>query len=202
VVELQEPVSLTFALRYLNSFTKATPLSSQVRLSPRPLRFQRLAAPWRFERIFAPGRRRVRDRRARRLRWSGGGSPRYALCSREGRYAPSANLILLRHILLGRAPIRGASSGRQAGYADGSGRPFARHGAHAIACGHLSARSRWREKLRAASHDDPSAPVRSAGTHRTVDITWCAQLGVPSRRSLATHRALLSNPLSSSQRGA
>jgi len=33
VVELQEPVSLTFALRYLNSFTKATPLSSQVTLS-------------------------------------------------------------------------------------------------------------------------------------------------------------------------
>lgn len=32
-VELQEPVSLTFALRYLNSFTKATPLSSQVILS-------------------------------------------------------------------------------------------------------------------------------------------------------------------------
>jgi len=34
VVELQEPVSLTFALRYLNSFTKATPLSSQVRPPP------------------------------------------------------------------------------------------------------------------------------------------------------------------------
>jgi len=33
VVELQEPVSLTFALRYLNSFTKATPLSDQVVLS-------------------------------------------------------------------------------------------------------------------------------------------------------------------------
>jgi len=33
VVELQEPVALTFALRYLNSFTKATPLSSQVTLS-------------------------------------------------------------------------------------------------------------------------------------------------------------------------
>jgi len=33
VIDLQEPVSLTFALRYLNSFTKATPLSSQVILS-------------------------------------------------------------------------------------------------------------------------------------------------------------------------
>jgi proliferating cell nuclear antigen len=33
VIELQEPVSLTFALRYLNSFTKATPLSTQVTLS-------------------------------------------------------------------------------------------------------------------------------------------------------------------------
>jgi len=33
VIDLQEPVSLTFALRYLNSFTKATPLSSSVTLS-------------------------------------------------------------------------------------------------------------------------------------------------------------------------
>eukprot|EP00232_Nephroselmis_pyriformis_P027566 CAMPEP_0182864636 /NCGR_PEP_ID=MMETSP0034_2-20130328/7268_1 /TAXON_ID=156128 /ORGANISM="Nephroselmis pyriformis, Strain CCMP717" /LENGTH=322 /DNA_ID=CAMNT_0024996895 /DNA_START=32 /DNA_END=998 /DNA_ORIENTATION=+ len=33
VIELQEPVSLTFALRYLNSFTKATPLSGSVTLS-------------------------------------------------------------------------------------------------------------------------------------------------------------------------
>ena len=35
-IELGEPVNLTFALRYLNSFTKATPLSDQVviRLSP------------------------------------------------------------------------------------------------------------------------------------------------------------------------
>lgn len=33
VVEMQEPVTLTFALRYLNSFTKATPLSSTVTLS-------------------------------------------------------------------------------------------------------------------------------------------------------------------------
>jgi len=32
-IELQEPVSLTFALRYLNSFAKATPLSSTVALS-------------------------------------------------------------------------------------------------------------------------------------------------------------------------
>lgn len=32
-IEMQEPVSLTFACRYLNSFTKATPLSSQVQLS-------------------------------------------------------------------------------------------------------------------------------------------------------------------------
>lgn len=30
VIELQEPVILTFACRYLNAFTKATPLSSQV----------------------------------------------------------------------------------------------------------------------------------------------------------------------------
>ncbi len=29
-IELSEPVTLTFALRYLNSFTKATPLSDQV----------------------------------------------------------------------------------------------------------------------------------------------------------------------------
>ncbi|XP_015519882.1 proliferating cell nuclear antigen [Neodiprion pinetum] len=33
VIEMQEPVSLTFACRYLNSFTKATPLSAQVQLS-------------------------------------------------------------------------------------------------------------------------------------------------------------------------
>jgi proliferating cell nuclear antigen len=33
MVEMQEPVTLTFALRYLNSFTKATPLSSTVTLS-------------------------------------------------------------------------------------------------------------------------------------------------------------------------
>ncbi|KAG6417958.1 hypothetical protein SASPL_120155 [Salvia splendens] len=33
VIEMNEPVSLTFALRYLNSFTKATPLSSTVTLS-------------------------------------------------------------------------------------------------------------------------------------------------------------------------
>jgi proliferating cell nuclear antigen len=32
-IELQEPVSLTFALRYLNSFAKATPLASTVSLS-------------------------------------------------------------------------------------------------------------------------------------------------------------------------
>ena len=32
-IELQEPVSLTFALRYLNSFAKATPLSPNVSLS-------------------------------------------------------------------------------------------------------------------------------------------------------------------------
>ena len=30
---MQEPVSLTFALRYLNLFTKATPLSDSVTLS-------------------------------------------------------------------------------------------------------------------------------------------------------------------------
>mmetsp|Transcript_15627 Transcript_15627/g.21599 ORF Transcript_15627/g.21599 Transcript_15627/m.21599 type:complete len:264 (+) Transcript_15627:108-899(+) len=33
VIELEEPVALTFALRYLNSFTKATPLCDQVTLS-------------------------------------------------------------------------------------------------------------------------------------------------------------------------
>jgi len=33
IIDMQEAVSLTFALRYLNSFTKATPLSAQVSLS-------------------------------------------------------------------------------------------------------------------------------------------------------------------------
>lgn len=33
VIELNEPVTLTFALRYLNSFTKATPLSPSVSIS-------------------------------------------------------------------------------------------------------------------------------------------------------------------------
>lgn len=33
VIDLQEPVCLTFALRYLNSFAKATPLSNSVILS-------------------------------------------------------------------------------------------------------------------------------------------------------------------------
>ncbi|GJP29668.1 hypothetical protein CLOM_g19300 [Closterium sp. NIES-68] len=33
VIDMREPVSLTFALRYLNSFTKATALSGAVRLS-------------------------------------------------------------------------------------------------------------------------------------------------------------------------
>lgn len=33
IIEMQEPVTLTFACRYLNSFTKATPLSTQVQLS-------------------------------------------------------------------------------------------------------------------------------------------------------------------------
>jgi len=32
VIDLQEPVTLTFALRYLNSFTKATPLAPMVQL--------------------------------------------------------------------------------------------------------------------------------------------------------------------------
>ncbi|XP_055902786.1 proliferating cell nuclear antigen [Eupeodes corollae] len=32
-IEMQEPVTLTFACRYLNAFTKATPLSNQVQLS-------------------------------------------------------------------------------------------------------------------------------------------------------------------------
>lgn len=33
IIEMQEPVTLTFACRYLNSFTKASPLSAQVQLS-------------------------------------------------------------------------------------------------------------------------------------------------------------------------
>ncbi|CAD6270557.1 unnamed protein product [Miscanthus lutarioriparius] len=32
-IEMQEPVSLTFALRYMNSFTKASSLSEQVTIS-------------------------------------------------------------------------------------------------------------------------------------------------------------------------
>ena len=36
VIEMQEPVSLTFACRYLNSFTKATSLSKTVQLSMSP----------------------------------------------------------------------------------------------------------------------------------------------------------------------
>ena len=30
IIDMQEPVALTFALRYLNSFAKATPLAAQV----------------------------------------------------------------------------------------------------------------------------------------------------------------------------
>ncbi|XWS74052.1 hypothetical protein CRYUN_Cryun02cG0182500 [Craigia yunnanensis] len=33
IIEMNEPVSLTFALRYMNSFTKATPLSNTVTIS-------------------------------------------------------------------------------------------------------------------------------------------------------------------------
>eukprot|EP00798_Chlamydomonas_sp_ICE-L_P015859 gene15859-21987_t len=33
VIELREPVALTFALRYLNNFAKASPLSSQVKIA-------------------------------------------------------------------------------------------------------------------------------------------------------------------------
>ena len=33
MIDMHEPVSLSFALRYLNSFTKATALSAQVTLS-------------------------------------------------------------------------------------------------------------------------------------------------------------------------
>lgn len=33
IIEMQEPVTLAFICRYLNSFTKATPLSTQVQLS-------------------------------------------------------------------------------------------------------------------------------------------------------------------------
>ena len=36
VIEMQEPVSLTFACSYLNSFTKATSLSKSVQLSMSP----------------------------------------------------------------------------------------------------------------------------------------------------------------------
>ena len=36
IIEIEEPVSLTFALRYLNLFTKATPLSPTVTLSMSP----------------------------------------------------------------------------------------------------------------------------------------------------------------------
>ena len=36
LIEMQEAVTLTFALRYLNFFTKATPLSPQVSLSMSP----------------------------------------------------------------------------------------------------------------------------------------------------------------------
>ncbi len=35
-IELEEEISLTFALRYLNYFTKATPLSGSVTLSMSP----------------------------------------------------------------------------------------------------------------------------------------------------------------------
>ncbi|GJV81968.1 proliferating cell nuclear antigen [Tanacetum coccineum] len=33
IIEMNEPVSLTFALRYMNSFTKASPLSSTITIS-------------------------------------------------------------------------------------------------------------------------------------------------------------------------
>ncbi|XP_062154581.1 proliferating cell nuclear antigen-like [Alnus glutinosa] len=33
IIEMEEPVALTFALRYMNSFTKATPLANQVTIS-------------------------------------------------------------------------------------------------------------------------------------------------------------------------
>lgn len=33
MIEMKEPVSLSFALRYMNSFTKATPLSDTVTIS-------------------------------------------------------------------------------------------------------------------------------------------------------------------------
>jgi proliferating cell nuclear antigen len=36
IIEIQEPVTLTFAFRYLNMFTKARSLSSQVKLSMSP----------------------------------------------------------------------------------------------------------------------------------------------------------------------
>lgn len=36
IIDMNEPVALTFALRYLNSFAKATPLASQVGLLNTP----------------------------------------------------------------------------------------------------------------------------------------------------------------------
>ena len=33
IIEMNDPVSLTFALKYMNSFTKASPLSSTVTIS-------------------------------------------------------------------------------------------------------------------------------------------------------------------------
>lgn len=33
IIEMQEPITLTFALRYMNSFAKATPLAEQVTIS-------------------------------------------------------------------------------------------------------------------------------------------------------------------------
>ena len=39
MIDLNEPVTLTFALRYLNSFAKATPVSTSVLLSMSKVRF-------------------------------------------------------------------------------------------------------------------------------------------------------------------
>ena len=47
-IDLKEPVALTFALRYLNNFAKATPLSSSVQVRPPPASLQGSFLPvWR-----------------------------------------------------------------------------------------------------------------------------------------------------------
>ena len=51
MIDMQEPVALTFALRYLNSFAKATPLSPSVRAPTRTqAQLKELPKPWDFAR--------------------------------------------------------------------------------------------------------------------------------------------------------